>query len=59
MTVEQLLNDPDLPTTGRRSLLRRLLRDPQAVITASILLVIIIAGFVGPLLWTSTRIRRT
>lgn len=53
MTVEQLLNDPDLPTvTGRRSLVRRLLRDPQAIVTIGIVLVIVVAGFVGPLLWT-------
>ncbi|WP_461188587.1 dipeptide/oligopeptide/nickel ABC transporter permease/ATP-binding protein [Arthrobacter sp. Z4-13] len=53
MTVDQLLNDPDLPTVaGRPSLVRRLLRDPQAIVTIGIVLVIVVAGFVGPLLWT-------
>lgn len=52
MTVDQLINDPNLAITARRSLFRRLITDPQAVIMALFLTIVVFAGFIGPLFWT-------
>lgn len=52
MSVDLLLNDPDIPDQPRRALWRNLVGDPQAVATVTILGVIVLAGFIGPLLWT-------
>ncbi|WP_246852696.1 dipeptide/oligopeptide/nickel ABC transporter permease/ATP-binding protein [Naasia sp. SYSU D00948] len=48
MSIEELSIDPGLAAPPRRSPFRKLLRDPQAVITASLLLVIVLLGLLTP-----------
>ncbi|GAA3392789.1 dipeptide/oligopeptide/nickel ABC transporter permease/ATP-binding protein [Cryptosporangium minutisporangium] len=50
MSVEILTTDPGLTAAPRRSALRRLLRDPQAVITGGLLLTVLLLGLLAPLL---------
>lgn len=51
LSVEQLIHEPQAAASGvRRSPLRRLLRDPQAVTTASILLILLLLGVLAPLI---------
>jgi peptide/nickel transport system permease protein len=51
LSVEQLINEPQAVESGaRRSPLRRLLRDPQAIITASILLILLLLAVLAPLI---------
>jgi peptide/nickel transport system permease protein len=50
LSVEQLIVEPQaVEPTVRRSPLRKLLRDPQAIITASILLILLLLGLLAPL----------
>jgi peptide/nickel transport system permease protein len=48
LSIEELSVDPGLATPPRKSPLRKLLRDPQAVITSALLLVIIVLGLLTP-----------
>lgn len=48
MSIEELSIDPGLAAPPRKSPLRRLLKDPQAVITSVLLLVIIVLGLLTP-----------
>lgn len=51
MSVEQLITDPAEATAApRRSVGRRLLRDPQAVVTASLIGIIVLLGLLTPVL---------
>ncbi|MEU3617952.1 dipeptide/oligopeptide/nickel ABC transporter permease/ATP-binding protein [Streptomyces sp. NPDC006872] len=50
MTAEDRTVPQDAAVPGRRSPLRRLLRDPQAVITVGLLLIIVLLGLLTPLL---------
>ena len=50
MSVEQLVTDSALRSSTRRSPLRRLLRDPQAIITAILVLAFIALGLLAPLI---------
>ncbi|MHA7274831.1 dipeptide/oligopeptide/nickel ABC transporter permease/ATP-binding protein [Arthrobacter sp. TMT4-20] len=50
MSVEQLLNNPGPTAPTRRSPFHRLLRDPQAVVSGSIILLIVLAGLLAPVL---------
>jgi peptide/nickel transport system permease protein len=50
LSVDQISALPVPPPRGRRSPLRVLLRDPQAVVTITILLLIVIAGLLAPVL---------
>ena len=48
MSIEELSVDPGLAAPPRKSPLRKLLKDPQAVITFGLLLVIIVLGLLTP-----------
>jgi peptide/nickel transport system permease protein len=48
LSIEELSIDPGLAAPPRKSPLRRLLKDPQAVITSVLLLVIIVLGLLTP-----------
>lgn len=48
MSIEELSIDPGLTAPPRRSPIRKLLKDPQAVITSGLLLAIIILGVLTP-----------
>jgi peptide/nickel transport system permease protein len=48
LSIEELSIDPGLAAPPRKSPLRRLLKDPQAVITSALLLVIIVLGLLTP-----------
>lgn len=50
MSVEELIVDPAPKAAPRKSAWRKLLKDPQAVVTASVLLVIALLGIMTPLL---------
>ncbi|MGA6222066.1 ATP-binding cassette domain-containing protein [Streptomyces umbrinus] len=49
MSTDTAVTGPQQPAApGRRSALRRLLKDPQAVISASILLILVLLGLLAP-----------
>ena len=48
MSIEELSVDPGLAAPPRKSPLRKLSRDPQAVITSGLLLVLIVLGLLTP-----------
>ncbi|MDR7159842.1 dipeptide/oligopeptide/nickel ABC transporter permease/ATP-binding protein [Arthrobacter sp. BE255] len=48
MSIEELSIDPGLAAPPRKSPLRRLLKDPQALITSALLLVIVVLGLLTP-----------
>ncbi|MFG1923327.1 ATP-binding cassette domain-containing protein [Cryptosporangium sp. NPDC048952] len=50
MSIETLPTAPRSEPPGRRSLWRRLLRDPQAVICGGVILLIVVVGLLAPLL---------
>lgn len=51
LSVEQLIHEPQaVESEVRRSPLRGLLRDPQAIITAGILLILLLLGVLAPLI---------
>ncbi|SHN14709.1 dipeptide/oligopeptide/nickel ABC transporter permease/ATP-binding protein [Cryptosporangium aurantiacum] len=50
MSVEILAEDPGLTVPARTSVLRKLVKDPQAVITASLLLVVVVLGALASVL---------
>ena len=50
MSVETLATDPKPPATTRASAMRRLIKDPQALICTVLLALIVLAGLLAPVL---------